>query len=137
LDALRLHQQYAEFNHRWLSAYAIAHFRKCSGQLEYAGRPVFSRSRKAEWRCQRCGGPHEINMAETESLRRAIRALAKAGRVEVIHYPVLCARLPLTAEEKERDAEEAVLIQQELEALVKLLQRRRHRRSGRRVCYHS
>jgi hypothetical protein len=133
LDALELHQHYADFNHRWLNACAIAHFRACSGQLEYAGRPVFGRDRKTKWRCQRCGGPREISMAETESLRRAIRTLAKAGRIEAIHYPVLRARLPLTADEKEREAEEAVLIRQQVDALVKLLPRRRHRRSRSRV----
>ena len=133
LDALRLHQQYADFNHRWLSAYAIAHFRTCSGPLEYAGRAVFGRSHKKEWRCQRCGGPHEISAAQAESLRRAIRTLAKAGLVEADHYRVLEARLPLTTDEKKREDEESILMRQHVEALGKLVDRYRRRRSGRRA----
>jgi hypothetical protein len=126
LDALRSHQQHADFYHRWLSAYVIPHFRVCSGPLDYAGRDAFSRSRKKEWRCQRCGGPDVISAAEAESLRRAIRTLAKAGLVEVEHYPVLRARLPLTAEEKAREDRER---EQHVTSLTKLLNRcRRFRR---------
>jgi hypothetical protein len=91
--------------------------------------PALSRiGKKAEWRCERCGGPHEISAAEAESLRRAIRALAQAGLVEVEHYPVLRARLPVTADEKKREAKEAAELQQQVDSLVKLLNRHRRRR---------
>jgi hypothetical protein len=130
LDVLRSHQQHTDFYSRWLSAYAIAHFRVCSGPLEYVRRfAAMGRSRKNEWQCKRCGGPDEISAAEAESLRRAIRTLAKAGLVEVEHYPVLRSRLPLTADEKERENKE---LEQCVNAVGKLLSRLPHRRFRRR-----
>src|SRR5437879_938846 len=99
LDALRSHQQYADFYHRWLSAYEIAHFRDCGGKLELD-------RRLAELRCKECGGPHQVGAAETESFRRAIRTLAAAGLVEAEHlgkHRILQARLPITAEEKDHE----------------------------------
>jgi hypothetical protein len=123
LDALRTHQHQADFYHRWLSAYEIAHFRDCGGKLELDAMRGFSRKR-TRWRCKICGGPHEISLAEIESLRRAIRTLAEAGLVEAEHYSALCARLPLTAKEKEREDKEVAAMQRQVNALANLVRGR-------------
>ncbi len=121
LDALRSHQQHADFYHRWLSAYEIAHFRDCGGKLELDGGRT--------WRCKKCGGPHEVSLAEIESLRRAIRTLAAAGLVEAEHYSALCARLPVTAKEKEREDKEFAAMKRQVNALVNIVESRRRHRS--------
>jgi hypothetical protein len=116
LDALRAHQRGADIYHRYLSAYEIAHFGACDGKLEEGG-GIWARG-GLQRRCKKCGGPHEISLAEAESVRRAIRTLAKAGLVASIRYPVLRTRLPLPAQEKEREDKESVMIQRHAAAVV-------------------
>jgi hypothetical protein len=126
LDALGSHQRHADIYHRYLSACEIAHFGTCGGALRLNGASFGAR--RESWHCKKCGGPHEIDIAETESLRRAIRTLSKAGLVESLRYPVLRARLPLTARENERESNESIEIQHHATALVKFANSVRRRR---------
>jgi hypothetical protein len=114
-------KQSKPIGYRYVTAYEIAHRRICAGTLEWDGDDF-----TGEWACEVCGGEREAGAADIEAVRRAIRTLGKAGRVEVAHYhhpteikwknrwvyfsrgtarKMLMARLPLTAEEKAEEEE--------------------------------
>jgi hypothetical protein len=121
LDALRVYPH-------GLSAYEIVHFGACGGKLTKI-EGWDARGERLQ-RCEKkeCDGPYGIDLAKVETVRRAIRTLAKAGLVESLSYPVLCARLPLTPQEKEEEDK----IKRHIAALVTAAEslKRRTRKQG-------
>jgi len=81
LDVLREHHG-EKPSFRWVDARTVAHRRVCDGVVEYDE----GASRGKEWRCPVCGGKRVPTEADVETIRRAIRTLAKRGVVEVDHY---------------------------------------------------
>ena len=95
-----------DFDLRRMSAYEIAHFRDCGGKFHFRRAYGIGEER---WRCRKCGWARsghksKINIAEIESLRRAIRTLSKAGLIESEPDYRLVAWLPLTAKERRQKA---------------------------------
>jgi hypothetical protein len=109
----------ADTRFRWRPVVAITHRRFCEGALTWDGDDFEGR-----WVCDRCDTDREPSPADLESVRRAVRTLARSGAVEVAHFhqacevrwrrrwtreigwtarKMLCARLPLSVEEAEAE----------------------------------
>lgn len=117
----------AEFEpwERWVAAQEVAHRRSCGGDLirhesEWDEETLCMRV-WTHYECDRCGAETPVPAGALEAARRAIRTLARAGRVETAwlqDVPIgsgiygsssprqLHARLPLSAEEAVRERDE-------------------------------